>query len=156
MGILANSATVAHSSSSADDTNTGYISGERVTLTISGAPATTYQWSMAIPSTSATARSALSNTAVASPSFLPDVAGFYVLTCVATTAGVPTTYILRISVRQSSVATAVEALRLMPIADALVPAPPVGCALYFSEEQGTLCMKLANGDIHTVDSTAVP
>lgn len=149
-GILANSVSVSHTSSTADDTNAGYLNQERITLTTLPT-GTTYQWAMSKPVASG-AVAKLSSDSAASVSFIPDVAGYYVITC---TVDSTTFYVLRISVTDTVAATAREALRLQPKADAQIATPSSGVALYYSSTQDALAIKDSSGNVHTVDITAV-
>ena len=150
MGILANSATVSHTTSTDDDTNAGYLTGERITLsTVTGS---TFAWSLAAPTTSASGRAALSETDDPTPTFIPDVAGYYTLVCVLDST---VTFVQRLSVSLPAESTALEAIRLQPLTDAQVATPALGVALYYSSDQSALCMKFPGGYIHTVDTTTV-
>ena len=142
MGILANSVSVTMSSSTADDVSSGYVTGERITLTTSPT-GTNYVWSHGTPSASARARSALSDTTGASVDFFPDAGGTYTVQCDVD----GTVYLLRLTVQDASVSENVEALRLSPRGDTTVPAPALGFALYYSADQATLVVKAPNGDI---------
>lgn len=149
-GILANSGSVTHSSTSADAVKSGYVTAEQIVLTTTPT-GVSYQWALAKPS-GATARSDLSDDTNATPTFTPDVAGYYVITC---TVDSVTVYVLRISVTQVTAATAVEALRLQPKSNASVPTPSTGVALFYSSDEAALCIKDASGDVFVVDVTAV-
>jgi hypothetical protein len=67
-------------SGSPDNTKAGFITNEVVTLSVEPA-ASSYQWGIAKPQ-GASSRSDLSSDTDASPVFVPDVHGFWVLTCV--------------------------------------------------------------------------
>ena len=150
MGILANSASVAHASSSSDDTKSGYLNQEPISLSVS-VSGTTYSWGLASPVDSVNAR--IRGDDQATPSLIPDVAGYYVITCMVDST---TTYVLRISVTDTVVATLKEALRLQPKADAQVPQPAAGLVLYCSSTQSNaLCVKDASGNVFLVDLTPV-
>lgn len=146
-GILANSAskTMVAADTSADNNVSGYTTGEQVTLSASPT-GSSYAWGLAIPQGSTAARSRLSDATAASPTFTPDVAGYYVATCTVDGAF----YVLRLSVTQSAISTTIEALRLQPKADADVRAPSTGAALYWSSTQGALVIKTSNGTVHTI------
>lgn len=126
-GILANSASVTMTSgaTSADNAVAGFVAGERVTLSTSPAGAT-YDWALASPSGS-TVRAALDDASAATPSFVPDVAGYYTITV---TVDTTTAYVLRLAVVAVALGTAQEAIRFTPMARAAVPAPALGAALY--------------------------
>lgn len=151
MGILANSTSITMTSSTSDDTEVGFVVGERVTLS-TNPTGTTYAWSMAMPSTSSVARSGLDDDDAASVMFTPDVAGIYTIVC---TVDSTTTYVLRLSITLPAQASVVQALRLSPVGDTQVAAPAVGQVLYFSSTQNALVVKDANDDVFTVDVTAV-
>src|SRR4051812_7778318 len=92
----------------ADNAVSGYITNERITLSISPT-GTDYVWGQAIPAGSAIARSGLTADDTATTTFIPDAAGEYVVTC---TVDSTTTYVIRISVTRTAVSTSSEALRL--------------------------------------------
>jgi hypothetical protein len=138
-------------SSTSDDVKAGYISHERVVLTTSTL-GTAYQWGMSAPMGSALSRSTLSDYNAAAPTFIPDVAGVYTLTC---TIDGSTTYVLRMTVYSVGVSHITEVLRLTPLADTAVPAPASGVHLYYSATQSALAVKNAAGVVKTVDLTAV-
>jgi hypothetical protein len=153
-GILANSATktMVGGDTAADQSVTGYISAETVTLSTSPAPSGgTYSWGLARPSGS-TAKAALSDDSGPSVTFTPDVAGLYVVTVSVNSA---TDYVLTMSVTQVAQTTSYEAIRLSPKPDAAVPAPTVGVALYYSSTQDALAVKKPDNSVHTVDLAAV-
>lgn len=138
-------------SSSADAVSTGYVTHERVTLS-TNPTGTSYSWGMSAPIGSAVSRSALSSYDTASPTFIPDVAGVYVLTCTVDA----TTYTLRVTATSTSFAQLVEAVRFSPKTDASVPTPAAGLTMYYSSDQTALCVKDSAGDVSTIDLTAVP
>src|SRR3990167_2773526 len=94
-GILASSAseTMTSGDTAADNTHTGYLVAEQVTLATYPTGAS-YSWGLAKPS-GATVRSDLSATTGAGPVFTPDVAGYWTITC---TVASTTAYVLRIAV----------------------------------------------------------
>ncbi len=134
---------------SADNSVSGYIVGEQVTLTASPA-GSSYAWALSKPS-GATARSDLSATGSSSVTFTPDVGGYYVASVDVS----GTTYVLRLAAVAIGTVSSVSALRLMPLADSQVPTPASGAALYFSSTQGAPAVKLPNGSVSTIDLTAV-
>ena len=126
-GILAVSASVPTPGTATDNVVAGYITGEAVALSVTPA-GTSYTWGQAIPAGSTPKRSGLPSTGGATQSFTPDVAGVYVITC--TVDG--TAYTLRMSVTATTAVTATGATRYLPVTDASVTAPPVGCVVYMS------------------------
>ena len=123
-GILCNSVskTMLSGDTAADKVVTEYVSHERISLSVFPT-GTTYQWSMAAPTDSATARSRLSDDTGATPTFIPDVAGIYLIACIVD--GV-TTYVIRVTVTSTAIAHLAEAIRLTPKADTAIPAPAAG------------------------------
>lgn len=150
-GILANSAseTMVSGDTSADNARSGYIVSEQITLTVTPS-GSTYAWSQSIPSASAPARSALSETDQASITFTPDVGGTYVVVCVVDSS---TTYVLRLTVTNTAVLSLQEGIRFSPIADSQVPAPTLGRVLYFSSTQDAMVFKLPDDSTVVVDVT---
>jgi hypothetical protein len=150
-GILANSAskTMVGADTAVDNVATGYVTGEQVTLSTTPT-GSAYVWGLSIPSGSVAARSGLSSSSDASVTFTPDVGGEYVLTCIVDSA---TTYVLRASVSQVAAVGSVGAVRLIPVADATVPAPATGATLYYSSTADAVAIKLPDGTVSTVDVT---
>jgi hypothetical protein len=144
-GILANSASkvMVSGDTSADNALSGWVTGEQVSLSVTPT-GTTYQWSCAIPSASAPARSALDDATSATPKFFPDVAGYYTVSCIVDST---TTYVLRMSVVQSAIADPVQGERFSPVTDAQIQAPPLGGTLYYSSDQGAFVIKWPDGSI---------
>ncbi len=149
-GILANSATATMVSgdTAASNVRTGYVANEQITLSVTPT-GTTYSWGQSIPAGSVPVKTALSSTSDASPRFTPDAAGEYVITCVVDGA---TTYVIRLSVVSLTATIAIGAMRLLPIADASVPAPATGKTLFLNTS-GALRLKLPDGSYQTVTVT---
>ncbi|MHC4648224.1 MAG: hypothetical protein ACYTBJ_22420, partial [Planctomycetota bacterium] len=104
-----------------------------------------YLWTQAVPDASAEARSALKGAVTgASVRFTPDVAGIYSVTC---TVDGSTTYVLRIDVVALAVTRFADASRFPQRANATVPAPTTGSALFHSEEEGGLSVKTPGGTV---------
>lgn len=150
-GILASSAskTMTPGETQPDDAESGYVTGEQIALSVTPA-ATTFSWGIAKPS-GATVRANLSGTTDATPVFTPDVAGFYVVTV---TVDSSTSYVIRLSVTQVAITTAAEAVRFQPKADASVPAPARGEALFFSSNVSRLRVKTTAGAVRDIDPSA--
>ena len=153
-GITAAAAskTLLSGATSADNTSSDWVTGERVTLGVTPS-GTGYLWSMSAPTSSAVARSELSSTSDAAPTILPDVAGTYTITCLVS--GV-TTYVLRLTVQAVAIAEPIEALRFSPRADTTIPAPAAGVTMFYSSTQSALVIKTVAGTIYTVDLTVAP
>jgi hypothetical protein len=152
-GILANSAskTMVAGDTAVDKAVSAYLRSERITLSTNPA-GTAYAWGQSIPVASSMARSALSATTGASVTFIPDVAGTYVVTC---TVDLVTSYVIRIAVIDV-VNTSQEQIRSMtPVADTQVPTPGTGVNLYYSSTQSKLAYKTTTGAIYTLNSTVV-
>ncbi len=136
----------------ADKSVSNYVAGERITLSTTPT-GTDYVWSIAQPSGSSRARSALSAETGASVTFAPDVGGTYLVTCVVDST---TTYVIRITCQAAAIAEPVEAVRFSPRTDASIPAPAAGVTMYYSSTQSALVVKTAAGTVYTVNLTAVP
>jgi hypothetical protein len=126
-----------------DNTFDGYLTAERVTLSTSPT-GSDYTWGLSAPDGSA--RATLSSTTGATPTFTPDVGGYYVITC--TVDG--TTYILRITVTQVAETAVVDAHRFPPKTDNSVTAPSSGLAVYNSSTQGGLATKDPDGNVEPI------
>lgn len=144
-GISAIGSSATHVASGVDASASGFITGEAVALTTVPA-GTDYIWALSTPTGSNAARVRFAGEDDATASFTPDVPGVYAVSV--TVDGVA--YALRIAVTQLAQSYALEALRLLPVADAQVPAPAAGVALYFSSTQSGLAVKDAAGDVHLV------
>lgn len=134
---------------SANNAASGFITAEQITLGTSPT-GTVYSWGIAKPSGS-TARGNLSDDDVAAPVFTPDIAGVWCLTC--TVDGTP--YTLRLTVTQLAESTALDALRLSPVADSAVPAPALGAVIYYSSTQDALVTKEPDGDVIPVQANTL-
>jgi hypothetical protein len=147
-GITAVAQTTTHAASGADVSVAGFLVGE--TIALSTAPTgSSYQWALSAPSNSNQVRSALSGATEATASFTPDASGIYAISV--TVDG--TVFILRITVTMLAVSTALEALRLLPVADAQISTPAAGIALYYSSTQSALSFKDAAGNVRKVTFT---
>lgn len=149
-GILANSVskTMVAGDTAVDNTTSGFVALEDVALSTTGTP-TSRAWGLSKPSNS-TRRCVLSSDSDASPTFTPDVGGYYVVTCVVDGT---TVYILRVSVSAIGEVTTQTAIRLTPIANAAVPTPATGRTVYFSSDASALVEKRPDGTVHTIDVT---
>lgn len=143
-GIMANSATetMVAGDTSADNSVSGYLARESITLSVTGSPST-FSWGLSKPSGSGSV-CALDDTDSASVAFSPDVEGYYVVTCLIDGA---TLYVLRVAVAQVSAVTSLTAVRLLPVADASVPTPPAGATLFYSSDSGVVSKKLPDGSV---------
>lgn len=149
-GIIATSATTNNSASTAVDASvSGYIAGEAVTLTTTPT-GSTYSWSLSVPSGST--RSVLTSDTASAPRFTPDVAGYYVITC---TVNGSTVYVMRLAATALGSVGVIDALKLIPTSDASIPTPSLGATLYYSSTQSGLAIKLTDGSVETIDTTAV-
>lgn len=152
-GILANAAsseTMASGDTSADNTWSGFVTGEEVAL--STVPTgSAHVWALARPAGSA-ARVDISEPETAAPRFTPDAAGLYTITCVVDGA---TTYVLRITVTRVAQVSVADAHRLSPLADEQVPAPALGATLFYSSTQNALAVKFPDDSVATLDVTPV-
>lgn len=144
-GILANSITssMVEGDASADNTVTGYVTGEQITLTVTDVDPASISWGLSIPSNSTVARSGLDDDDVETVHSTPDVGGYYTVT--ANVDG--TVYVLRISVVSVAQTISEGVLGLQPMADAQVPTPAAGENLYFSSTQSGLAVKDSDGNV---------
>ncbi len=149
-GINASSSSATHLNNGVDSSTTGFLTGEPVTLTdsVSGAD---YLWSIALPSGSNALRVGFAGETTNTASFTPDVTGTYTVTV--TIDGV--THALRIGAADLAVTPTLAAIRMQPVADSQVATPTAGVTWFYSSTQGALCVKDSNGDVLTVDLTAV-
>lgn len=149
-GIIADSAsqTMGAGDTSADNSRGGYLTRERITLS-TNPTGSTYAWGLAAPVGSAAARSALTDSAAASPTFYPDVAGYYVVTC---TVNGSTFYVLRLSITQAAVSTSVEAVRHQPKTNTAITAPALGQAVFHSSDTSLLSAKRSDGTVRTLEA----
>lgn len=148
-GIVATSTTTNNSASTGVDTSaSGYLTGESITLTTTPTGAS-YAWILSSPSGSS--RAVLSSETSASPKFVPDVDGYYVVQCTVDS----TLYILRIAAVNVGTVDTVGVRRLLPLTDAQVPTPSTGVSLYYSSTQSSLAIKLTDGSVETINTTAV-
>lgn len=132
-----------------DKSITGFLSGEQISLSVTPAPSS-YLWRFTSPQGSS--RAVLTGDAIASPKFTPDVAGYYLASV---TVNSSTVYVLRVQVVSAGAAETVDGLRVLEITDAQAIAPATGVSIYYSTTQGSLAFKRANGDIETINTTAV-
>lgn len=131
---------------SADNAVTGFVTRERITLSVTGSP-DAVSWGLARPSGSGSACE-LSDSDSETPTITPDVEGYYVVTCLLD--GV-TSYVLRFSVTQVAHITTLSAIRFMPIPNAAIPSPATGRSLFCSEELDGLAVKLPDGSVSLVE-----
>lgn len=151
-GITIVSASKTTTGTSVDYSASGWIRQERVTLSTTPAASSSYVWTLTNPNGSSSAKAYLSDAATASPNFIPDVGGTYVVAC---KVDGTTDYSVRMTVLSTAASEPVEALRFTPRTDAQVAAPSLGVAVYYSSTQGALCMKTASGAVFTIDRTFV-
>jgi hypothetical protein len=151
-GILANSAseTMTAGDTSVDNSRSGYVVGERVTLSVTPT-GTTYVWGLAKPSGS-TSRSDLSDTTSASPVFVPDYSGTWTITCVVDGS---TAYVLRITATAVAITSVANAHRFSPTQNNSIPAPSLGLTLFCSSDASDeLRVKDPSGAVLTLDAAS--
>ena len=132
-----------------DDAESGYRTAEKITLS-TFPTGSAYSWGQAIPAGSAVASSGLSSKTAATPTFTPDVAGEYVITCDVD----GTAYVLRLTVTSVIASPSVGSHRYMPAAEAGVIAPSTGETLFFSKEKSRLVVKDSAGVVRDWDASA--
>lgn len=146
-GVLANSSRV--SMVSAAPLSSGYVVGERVTMSLD-VMGSTYAWSVSAPKSSRNA--VLNGPGTATPSFLPDVPGVYVVTCLVNGTD---TYVIELVAKSGSTVFLRDGLASYVLTDQEVPTPREGAAAYYNDTAGTWRWKDAEGVIHDF-SEAVP
>ena len=151
-GILANSAseTMVAGDTAADNSRSGYVVGEQITLSTTPV-GTTYSWGLAKPG-GATSRSDLSDTNTASPTFVPDYAGTWTITCVVDGS---TTYVLRVTATAIAITSVANAHRFSPTTNNSVPSPALGLTLFCSSDASNLLrVKNASGAVLALDAAS--
>ena len=150
-GIMANSVSVTMVSgdTSADNTSSGYVADEQISL--SATPTgTTYQWAMAKPA-GASASSDLSADDEATCTFTPDVAGDWLVSVIVDST---TTYVIRCSVTATATGYVIEAMRFPPKLASAVSAPATGGATFYDSTTGLLSIKRSTGTVRTLELKA--
>jgi len=152
-GILANSASQVMVSGDTAVTKavTGYVLNEQITLTAFPV-GTTYVWSQTKPAASATDRSGLTSTTSTGPTFVPDAAGTYLVTCNVD----GTAYTITIAVVAVSTAETLQTFRFLPVTDASVPTPTLSDTLYFSDDSSALGIKKTDGVFYPLALSGAP
>lgn len=152
-GIKANSASVTmeDGDTATAKVQSGYVTGEQITLTTTGSPST-YLWALSIPAGSTAAKSNIDTTTGATPKFRPDVAGEYVVTV---TVDGSTSYRINMQVTAATAVDLTGALHFSPRTDASVSTPNNGRTLYYSSDQSALATKDSSGTVRTIDETSV-
>jgi hypothetical protein len=149
-GILANSLShqMVDGDTSPVNVVAGYVSGQVVTLSVVPT-GSAYQWTLSNPSTSSRTRPpAISDIQGATPTFTPDVGGFYILTCIVD--GV-TSYTITLDVLDVAQPVNIPALLAQEVSDVAIPSPPgAALTLYNSQEQGGLATKNSSGAVATL------
>jgi hypothetical protein len=148
-GIRANSASVTMTSDAVDNTQAGYVTNEQITL-LTNPTGSSWSWGLAKPS-GATSRSDLSGTTAAGPTFTPDVAGTWTITC---TVDSSTVYTLRVTVTAVAVTSVANGHRFSPVANASIPTPALGETLFVSTTDG-LATKDTTGAVTGISASAV-
>lgn len=148
-GINAVASSKTHAASGVDVAVAGFIAGEQVALT-TDPTGTDYQWAIALPAGSNSARVGFAGDTEAAASFTPDVTGLYAV--MVTVDG--TTYYLRIAVVALAISSSLEGLRFSPVANDQIPTPAVGGILFWSSDEDALAVKGVSGLVRTVDTTA--
>ncbi len=124
-----------------DNTNTGYITREQITLSVTPTAAT-HLWALAKPSGS-TARADLDRNNQATALFTPDVEGFYTITFV----DGATTYVLRLDVANQAPTVISGALRFLSRLGSTITVAATGLSVYFDTTFGVLRSKDTSGNL---------
>lgn len=141
-GILANSATVTMTSGTPDASATGYLVGERITLT-TNPTGSNYLWSIAKPGGSSIAAATL-NGSDGYIYLVPDVEGYYTVTV---TVDTTTTYVLRIGAQAIGEVNYQSVSNYSPLANTQVPTPTLGGNLYYSSTADGVVYKKSDGSV---------
>jgi hypothetical protein len=92
----------------------------------------------------------LSSSSSLTPTFVPDVEGYYLVT--ATVDGA-TNYSLRIGVLNVANTSTITAIRFLPVNNSQIPAPPSGATVFFSIELNDMARKLSDGSVARIETT---
>lgn len=143
-GITAQSATktLAAGDTVVDNSVSGYVSKEQISLGLTGTP-TTALWSISKPNTSGSSCQIDDDTSLR-PKFSPNAEGIYVISCLVD--GI-TTYVLRIYVVSVAVTTSISAIHFLPCSNAQIPTPRSGVTQFFSSDSGVMSQKLTDGTV---------
>jgi len=149
-GILANSATVTMTSGTPDASATGYLVGERITLT-TNPTGSNYVWSIAKPAGSSISASSLTGTN-GYIYLVPDVEGYFTVTV---TVDTTTTYVLRVAAQAIGTVVYHSVSNYSPIANTSVPSPTLGGNLYYSSTADGVVYKKSDGSVISLLSANV-
>lgn len=152
-GILANSAskTMTSGDTTIDNNESGYVSGEMITLSVvlpapEAVTGLTLEWGLSIPDSARPDRTRLITAGENSMRFTPEsgVSGYYVVTVVINQS---TSYVIRLGVSEVSQVTVLGALNLMPVLEASVLPPNSGLTLFVDVADNLLKSKDSDGNI---------
>lgn len=143
-GITAVSATksVDAGSTTVDNSVIGFVSKEQISLGLTGSP-TTALWSISKPINSGS-YCTISDENSVNPVFTPDVEGIFTVSCLVDGS---TTYILRFSIVNIAVTSAISAIHFLPCLNSQIPTPSSGVTVFFSSESGQMSKKSTNGTV---------
>ncbi len=146
-GITAISATktLGSGDTSADNTTSGYVSKEQISLGLTGSPVTAL-WSLSKPNASGSSCQLDDETSL-TPKFSPNVEGMYVVSCLVDGS---TTYILRISAVDTTITSAISAIHFLPCLNSQIPTPRSGRTVFFSSDSGAMSQKLPDGTVSSL------
>jgi len=152
-GIRALSATVKMTEAETEATGltkAGFARDEEVALSVTPA-FTSYSWSMTRPTGSSAARSAMSSTSVATPSFRPDINGEFILTCTDGT----TTYDLVVEVSTVAPAEVATHTRRSAMLPDQIPITSGGGTEFLNAETGLMSVKYDDGSVQALEGRSL-
>lgn len=143
-GITAVSATktLDSGSTTADNTATGFVSKEQISLGLTGSPLSAL-WSLSKPNGSGSA-CRLDDESSLRPSFSPDVEGTFVASCLVDGA---TIYVLRFAIVNIATTSAISAIHFLPRSNSQIPTPSSGVTVFFSSDSGVMSQKSSAGTV---------
>lgn len=149
-GILAVSVTKVMSTTTPDEVASGFLAGEKITLTAidDDNPIASAQWCISVPQGVRADRARLIPSGQNSVTFTPEKGcnNIYVVTAKINYSEL---FVLRIDVSSVSSSVSFSSIRLQDVTESQVPTPISGATLFFDD--GDLKIKYSDGSVGAVD-----